>query len=69
MEEVKIIKEVIIKCENESKTRSLANQIHNQLIGNMDYVNSYIVLHFDGSTHEISLTFDSRCSSIPHILI
>lgn len=53
MEEVKIIKEVTIKCENESKTRSLANQIHNQLIGNTDYVNSYIVLNFDGKNMKL----------------
>ena len=59
---------VIIRTSNEEEQLRIGNSIHEQLVGNMDYVNSNIVLNID-KENEVNLWVFDECESIPKITI
>ena len=58
---------IIITNDNEEKRR-IANLIHNQLVGNKDYIDCNIILN-DYYENEINLYVFNECENIPNIVI
>ena len=58
---------IIITNDNKEKMR-IANLIHNQLVGNKDYINCNIILN-DYYENEINLYVFNECENIPNIVI
>lgn len=58
---------IIITNDNKEKMR-IANLIHNQLVGNKDYIDCNIVLN-DYYENEINLYIFNECENIPNIVI
>lgn len=63
----KLIKEVTIKLHDDSQRGEILSSIHNQLVGNQDYIDNNIVLH--DSDCMVSLFIFSECKEIPKIII
>ena len=58
---------IIITNDNKEKRR-IANLIHNQLVGNKDYIDCNIILN-DYYENEINLYIFNECENIPNIVI
>ena len=58
---------IIITNDNKEKMR-IANLIHNQLVGNKDYIDCNIILN-DYYENEINLYVFNECENIPNIVI
>lgn len=58
---------IIITNDNKEKMR-IANLIHNQLVGNKDYIDCNIILN-DYYENEINLYIFNECENIPNIVI
>lgn len=63
----------IIQTE-EGKEYEVLEKIHNQLVGNPDYINSNIILNDsstrnDGTVNEIHVYIFEECKNIPEIRI
>ena len=58
---------IIITNDNKEKMR-IANSIHNQLVGNKDYIDCNIVLN-DYYENEINLYISNECENVPNIVI
>lgn len=64
----KIFMGVTIKTKDRNTLMNKATKIHNQLVGNEDYVNSDIVLNCDKG-NELHLYIMDDCKDIPEIKI
>ena len=69
-------KVVTISCENLEETFRVAKSIHEQLVGNEDYINNEIVLHFsdkddiaNGEPDRVWLYISADVKSMPDITI
>lgn len=58
---------IIITNDNKEKMR-IANLIHDQLVGNKDYIDCNIILN-DYYENEINLYISNECKNIPNIVI
>ena len=58
---------IIITNDNKEKMR-ISNLIHNQLVGNKDYINCNIILN-DYYEYEINLYIFNECKNVPNIVI
>ena len=58
---------IIITNDNKEKMR-IANLIHNQLVGNKDYIDCNIILN-DYYENEINLYVFNECENVPNIVI
>ena len=63
---------IIICCDNEEEMKQLAKAMHNQMVGNPDYIESKIVLHYsdecdadNGEPNSIWLFIDHDVTHIP----
>ena len=57
-----------ITVDDEKEQMNIANHIHNQLIGNRDYIGKRIALSID-TDNEINLYVSKECDVIPPIVI
>ena len=63
------------KLKLEIKTRSqedcllVGTKIHEQLVGNEDYINCHIVLNLDYKTNVVGLYIDKEVKEIPQLTI
>ena len=60
--------EVTIVTENEEEKMKVGEHIHNQLVGNQDYIDSNIVLNID-TPNTVILDIFKECKNIPTITI
>ena len=60
--------QIIIITKDNKEKRRIANLIHNQLVGNKDYINCNIILN-DYYENEINLFIFNECENIPNIVI
>lgn len=64
---------VTIECETFEEMAAIREKIHNQLVGNQDYVDRNIVLNGSDDRYEqdnsIHLIFFEECEEIPEITI
>lgn len=70
MEEKNILpnlKYVQIEAMDDKDLERIANSIHEQLVGNEDYINSNILLSID--VDAVRLYFFEECKEIPNIII
>ena len=58
---------IIITNDNKEKRR-ISNLIHNQLVGNKDYIDCNIILN-DYYENEINLYIFNECENVPNIVI
>lgn len=68
------MKTIIIKTETTELMTKVREDIHNQLVGNEDYINSRIILNgsddrLDGSSNEVHLYIFNNSNTSPKILI
>lgn len=65
-----LAKEIIIKCGSSEEMCKIRDKIHDQLVGNIDYIDSNIVLN-DGCVDENSvwLGIFKECKEVPDIKI
>ena len=66
MENLKL--HMIIRTESEGEKMRIGESIHDQLVGNDDYIDSNIVLNID-SKNEVNLYVYKECENIPSITI
>ena len=59
---------VIIITNDDKEKRRISNLIHNQLVGNKDYIKCNIILN-DYYENEINLYVFNECENIPNIVI
>ena len=59
---------IIIRTKDEKEKMKIANSIHNQLVGNKDYIDCNIILN-DYYENEINLYIFNECENIPNIVI
>ena len=59
---------VIIITNDDKEKRRISNLIHNQLVGNKDYIDCNIILN-DYYENEINLYIFNECENIPNIVI
>lgn len=67
-------KEIRIKCISSEACEKTMRSIHEQLVGNEDYINSNIILNDsetrrDETVNEIHLLFFEECENVPSIVI
>lgn len=65
--EDKVIQKITIETSDDKEQLKIANFIHEQLVGNKDYINNNIVLNID--TDAIRLYIFEECTEIPTISI
>ena len=66
MEDLKM--HIIVKTVNEEEKMRLGKSIHEQLVGNKDYIDSNIILNIDNK-NEVNLYVFNECENIPNITI
>ena len=66
MEDLKM--HIIVKTVNEEEKMRIGNSIHEQLVGNKDYIDSNIILNIDNK-NEVNLYVFNECENIPNITI
>lgn len=59
---------VTVQCKDEEEKLRIGNQIHRQLMGNQDYIDSRIVLNI-GEPNEVNLYIDDICGELPEIIL
>lgn len=69
-----IRKTIIVKTRSKNEEYAMAEKIHNQLIGNNDYIDSRIVLNMsgdrkDGTENEVHLYIFEDSQTDPVIII
>ena len=69
-----IRKTIIVKTRSKNEEYAMAEKIHNQLIGNNDYIDSRIVLNMsgdrkDGTENEVHLYIFENSQTDPVIII
>lgn len=57
---------VTIKCASNEEKMALGSSIHEQLVGNHDYIENNIILNVDYD-NEVQLWIDDSCKEIPII--
>ena len=66
MEDLKM--HIIVKTVNEEEKMRIGNSIHEQLVGNKDYIDSNIILNIDNE-NEVNLYVFNECENIPNITV
>lgn len=66
MEELKM--HISIKTINNEEKMRIGNSIHDQLVGNSDYIDSNIILNIDDE-NEVNLYVFKECENVPKIII
>ena len=61
-----IIMHVKIECTNHEMRMAIGEYIHDQLVGNMDYVNNNIILNIEVD-YEVNLWVFEGCKDLPPI--
>ena len=61
-------KAIEIECSSNEEKMKVGELIHNQLVGNEDYINNNIVLNIDEDCKVILVMFN-ECKNEPKILI
>lgn len=71
MDESKVRRLITIECVDNEDARKVAEDIHNQLVGNKDYIESNIMLSLDpwDLSNKVELYFFEECIDIPEITI
>ena len=64
----KIKYDITIETANEDEKMAVGNSIHNQLVGNKDYIDSNIILNVDGYETVRLLIFE-ECINVPKITL
>ena len=59
---------IIIITNDDKEKRRISNLIHNQLVGNKDYINCNIILNIDDE-NEVNLYIYNECENVPDIII
>ena len=59
---------IIIRTNGNKEKMRIANSIHQQLVGNKDYIDCNIILN-DYYENEINLYIFNECKNIPNIVI
>lgn len=59
---------IIIRTNDVKEKRRIANSIHQQLVGNKDYIDCNIILN-DYYEDEINLYIFNECENVPNIVI
>lgn len=59
---------IIIRTNDVKEKRRIANSIHQQLVGNKDYIDCNIILN-DYYEDEINLYIFNECENVPDIVI
>ena len=59
---------IIIRTNDVKEKRRIANSIHQQLVGNKDYIDCNIILN-DYYEDEINLYIFNECKNVPNIII
>ena len=59
---------IIIRTNDVKEKRRIANSIHQQLVGNKDYIDCNIILN-DYYEDEINLYIFNECENVPNIII
>ena len=59
---------IIIRTNDVKEKRRIANSIHQQLVGNKDYIDCNIILN-DYYEDEINLYISNECENVPNIII
>ena len=62
-----IIRSYRFKCRDEKDTMELADRIHEQLSGNVDYINDNIVLNIMKSKNVVRVFIFEECTYIPRL--
>ena len=57
MKDDKCTKKIIIECDDVKETCNTRDYIHNQLVGNKNYINNDIILKCDDLDHTIRIFF------------
>lgn len=60
---------ITIRTSTEQEKLEVGTKIHNQLVGNDDYINTRILLNMDGNENIVTLTIIEDAKSIPEIKI
>lgn len=68
------MKKIIIQLENEKAMYDVRDKVHEQLVGNKDYIDSNIVLNCsddrnDGTKNEVHVYIFDECINVPSISI
>ena len=59
---------IIIRTNDVKEKRRIANSIHQQLVGNKDYIDCNIILNIDDK-NEVNLYIFNECENVPDIII
>ena len=59
---------IIIKTVNEEEKMRIGNSIHDQMVGNKDYIDNNIILNID-EVNEVNVYIFDECEIIPNITI
>lgn len=60
---------ITIRTSTEQEKLEVGTKIHNQLVGNDDYINTRILLNMDDNENIVTLTIFEDAKSIPEIKI
>lgn len=60
---------ITIRTSTEQEKLEVGTKIHNQLVGNDDYINTRILLNMDDNDNIVTLTIFEDAKSIPEIKI
>lgn len=60
--------EITIKVNDEKEQLRIGNSIHEQLVGNKDYIDSNIILNID-EENIIKIYIFNECESVPNIVL
>ena len=63
-----LIKHICIKCVDDKEQMAVGNHIHEQLVGNKDYMNDNIILNTDEPC-EVNVYIFKECKEIPTLVI
>lgn len=61
-------REITIKVNDEKEQLRIGNSIHEQLVGNKDYIDSNIILNID-EENIIKIYIFNECESVPNIVL
>ena len=64
----KIKYDITIETVNEDEKMAVGNSIHNQLVGNKDYIDSNIILNVD-EYEKVRLLIFEECTNVPKITL
>lgn len=67
-EDTDVKKYIQIEVQTEEEKKVIGTKIHEQLIGNQDYIDSNIILNID-EPYMVRLWFFKECENVPSITI